>query len=275
MRGFYRSELFHGDENLVVQHQADNGCEAHTHDFFEFVLMAKGEAVHIVDGKSYRTRPGSVIFINFGQTHEIKSDGSEYYNVLISPDYIGSGLYRETAAVRELFSFVYGRGDGDQCVNFTGADVTRAITLVGELCRETTEKRESWEAASSDLLHLFLIMLLRHVRSEKNTVLPAKIDEILGWLRDHYAENPSLSEVSERFYYNDSYFSRMFKRFTGEGFNAYVNSLKIGEATELLENTSLSIEEIAENVGFADVKTFYAQFRKITGTTPGAFRPKK
>ena len=275
MRGFYRSELFHGDENLVVQHQADNGCEAHTHDFFEFVLMAKGEAVHIVDGKSYRTRPGSVIFINFGQTHEIKSDGSEYYNVLISPDYIGSGLYRETAAVRELFSFVYGRGDGDQCVNFTGADVTRAITLVGELCRETTEKRESWEAASSDLLHLFLIMLLRHVRSEKNAVLPAKIDEILGWLRDHYAENPSLSEVSERFYYNDSYFSRMFKRFTGEGFNAYVNSLKIGEATELLENTSLSIEEIAENVGFADVKTFYAQFRKITGTTPGAFRPKK
>ena len=275
MRGFYRSELFHGDENLVVQHQADNGCEAHTHDFFEFVLTAKGEAVHIVDGKSYRTRPGSVIFINFGQTHEIKSDGSEYYNVLISPDYIGSGLYRETAAVRELFSFVYGRGDGDQCVNFTGADVTRAITLVGELCRETTEKRESWEAASSDLLHLFLIMLLRHVRSEKNAVLPAKIDEILGWLRDHYAENPSLSEVSERFYYNDSYFSRMFKQFTGEGFNAYVNSLKIGEATELLENTSLSIEEIAENVGFADVKTFYAQFRKITGTTPGAFRPKK
>lgn len=275
MRGFYRSELFHGDENLVVQHQADNGCEAHTHDFFEFVLMAKGEAVHIVDGKSYRTRPGSVIFINFGQTHEIKSDGSEYYNVLISPDYIGSGLYRETAAVRELFSFVYGRGDGDQCVNFTGADVTRAITLVGELCRETTEKRESWEAASSDLLHLFLIMLLRHVRSEKNAVLPAKIDGILGWLREHYAENPSLSEVSERFYYNDSYFSRMFKRFTGEGFNAYVNSLKIGEATELLENTSLSIEEIAENVGFADVKTFYAQFRKITGTTPGAFRPKK
>lgn len=275
MKGFYRSEIFPGGENLVVQHETDRGCEPHTHDFFEFVLVVRGEAEHIVDGKSYRTRPGSVAFINFGQTHEVVSDETEYYNVLITPDCIGSGLYRETETMRELFSFVYERGDGDQYVNFTGADVTRAITLVGELYRETTEKRESWEAAASDLFHLFLIMLLRYVRGGKTVAPQSKIDEVLGWLRAHYAENPSLSEVSERFYYNDSYFSRLFKRFTGEGFNAYVNSLKIGEAAELLENTSLSVEAIAEKVGYADVKTFYTQFRKITGTTPGAFRPKK
>lgn len=275
MKGFYRNEVFPGGESLVVQHENDCGCEKHTHDFFEFVLVVKGEADHVVDGKVYRTRPGSVVFINFGQTHEVITTGTEYYNVLITPDYIGSGLYRETEAVRELFSFVYERGDGDQCVNFTGADIARATTLVTELYREVAEKRESWEAAASDLLHLFLIMLLRYVRGGKAAVSPAKTDEILGWLREHYAENPSLSEVSERFYYNDSYFSRMFKRFTGEGFNAYVNSLKIGEATELLENTSLSNEAIAEKVGYADVKTFYAQFRKVTGTTPGAFRPKK
>ncbi len=275
MKGFYRNEVFSGGESFVVQHETDRGCEKHTHDFFEFVLVVRGEAEHIVDDKVYRTRPGSVVFINFGQTHEIISDGTEYYNVLITPDYLGSGLYRETEAVRELFSFVYERGDGDQCVNFTGADIARANTLVTELYREVAEKRESWESAASDLLHLFLIMLLRYVRGDKATVPSAKTDEILGWLRAHYAENPSLTEVSERFYYNDSYFSRMFKRFTGEGFNAYVNSLKIGEATELLENTSLSNEAIAEKVGYADIKTFYAQFRKITGTTPGAFRPKK
>ena len=228
-----------------------------------------------MDGKSYRTRPGSVVFINFGQTHEIISDSTEYYNVLITPDYIGSGLRRETEAVRELFSFVYERGDGDQCVNFTGADIARATALVTELYREVTEKRESWEAAASDLLHLFLIMLLRYVRGGKAAAKPDKTADILAWLREHYAENPSLSEVSERFYYNDSYFSRMFKRFTGEGFNAYVNSLKINEATELLENSLLSVEEISARVGYADVKTFYAQFRKVTGTTPGAFRSKR
>ena len=275
MKGFYHSDIFPGGESLVVQHNSDCGCEKHTHDFFEFALVVKGEAEHIVDGKSYRTRPGSVVFINFGQTHEIISDSTEYYNVLITPDYIGSGLRRETKAVRELFSFVYERGDGDQCVNFTGADIARATALVTELYREVTEKRESWEAAASDLLHLFLIMLLRYVRGGKTAAKPDKTADILAWLREHYAENPSLSEVSERFYYNDSYFSRMFKRFTGEGFNAYVNSLKINEATALLENSLLSVEEISARVGYADVKTFYAQFRKVTGTTPGAFRSKR
>ena len=67
----------------------------------------------------------------------------------------------------------------------------------------------------------------------------------------------------------------MFKRFTGEGFNAYVNSLKVSEAVELLESTDLSAEEIAGMVGYADVKTFYARFKKSTGTTPGAFRRKR
>ena len=275
MKGFYRSKIFPGGENLVVQHETDNGCELHTHDFFEFVLVVRGEAEHIVDGKSYHTRPGSVVFINFGQTHKIVSQNTEYYNILITPDYIGSGLYRETEAVRELFSFVYEQGNCDQCVNFTGTDITKAISLINELYRETTEKQESWQAVASDLLHLFLIMLLRHVRSEKHAILHSQIDEVLDYIKDHYNENFSMAEVSEHFYYNDSYFSRLFKRFTGEGFNAYVNSLKIGEAMQLLENTSLSNEAIADKVGYADIKTFYTQFRKITGTTPGAFRPKK
>lgn len=67
----------------------------------------------------------------------------------------------------------------------------------------------------------------------------------------------------------------MFKKFTGEGFNAYVNSLKINEALELIESTSLSMEEISAKVGYKDTKTFYAQFKKLTGSTPGAFRKKQ
>lgn len=275
MEVLYKKDYFKPDEELVVQYLVNSSSPKHMHEFFEFAVITKGEAEHIVDGKSYRTRPGSVVFINFGQTHEIKTEGCEYYNILITPDYIGSGLYRETEAVKDLFSFVYERGDGDQCVNFSGADVIRITSLISELYREVTDKKEMYREAAGDLLHLILIMLLREVKTDRRSNAPEKVNEIIAWLKEHYKENPTLSEVCKKFYYNDSYFSRMFKRFTGEGFNAYVNSLKISEAVGLLENTDLSAEEIAEKVGYADVKTFYARFKKSTGTTPGAFRQKR
>ncbi len=275
MRVLYKKDYFKTDEDLVVQHLISCSSPRHMHEFFEFAVITKGEAEHIVDGKSYRTRPGSVVFINFGQSHEIKTDGCEYYNILISPGYIGSELYRETEAVKDLFSFVYERGDGDQCVNFSGADVTKITTLISELYREVTEKKEMYREASGNLLHLILIMLLREVKTDRRGNTSEKMNEIIAWLKEHYTENPTLSEVCKKFYYNDSYFSRMFKRFTGEGFNAYVNSLKVSEAVELLESTDLSAEEIAGRVGYADVKTFYARFKKTTGTTPGAFRRKR
>ena len=43
-------------------------------------------------------------------------------------------------------------------------------------------------------------------------------------------------------------------------------------AKKLLLNTNLSIEEIAETVGYQNMNFFYKKFRKRTGKTPGDFR---
>ena len=275
MKGFYRKELFAGGDTMTLQRGDNNVCEPHTHDFFEFVYVFKGEGQHVIDGKMYPVRKGSLLFINFGQTHSFDVDGNDYCNILLLPEYIGTGLARETEAVYDLFSLVLESGDGSQCVSFSGTEIEETENIVKMLFSEYQARLDGRKAAMSDLFHLLIIRALRKLRQTGGRQTADGMSGVLDWLKLHYAEKPTLAGVSERFFYNSSYFSRMFKKFTGEGFNAYVNSLKINEALELIESTALSMEEIAEKVGYKDTKTFYAQFKKLTGSTPGAFRKKQ
>lgn len=273
MKVFYPDKLFDGAETLTVQKQNETSCEIHTHEFFEFVYIVKGGGTHTVDGTAYPVGRGSMLFINFGQTHEFcMDDGAEYFNILLLPEYIGTGLKRETAAVYDLFALVLESGEKRQCVRFFGSDADDVQALVNMLYSEFRSHKERRRAAMSDLMHLIVLKILDAVREGKPDAPEPKIYEILDYLKENYALNPSLSEVGKRFYYNSSYFSRLFKRFTGTGFNAYLNSLKINEAIKLLKTTDMTVDAVSQAVGYSDAKTFYAQFRKFTGTTPSALR---
>lgn len=64
----------------------------------------------------------------------------------------------------------------------------------------------------------------------------------------------------------------MFKQKTGSGFKEYVISLRMEKAMELLKHTQLKLIDIAEKVGYQDVKHFTQVFRKRTNMTPTEYR---
>ncbi|UOK60917.1 helix-turn-helix transcriptional regulator [Paenibacillus sp. OVF10] len=53
---------------------------------------------------------------------------------------------------------------------------------------------------------------------------------------------------------------------------AYLTRVRTEKAMELLRGTTLSIEVIAEQVGYSSGSYFIKAFRSITGVTPGEFR---
>ena len=259
-------------------HPPHNGfmVPKHVHDgFLEFVYVVKGEGVHTINDMPYSARKGTLLFIGFGQTHQIESEGGEYYNILLRPEYLGVGMEYATDMMADLLSFVALSEQTGPCFRFSGNQIDRVESLIKMLYKETEEPREYSETATRNLLHLLLIHLLRKIKSPETPTSKDRLEEITDYLKEHYTEDLSLSSISERFFYNSSYFSRMFKKCTGEAFTSYVNSLRIRRAMELLEDETLSVDDIAGMVGFGDVKTFYSQFKRYTQTTPGAFRRAK
>lgn len=65
-----------------------------------------------------------------------------------------------------------------------------------------------------------------------------------------------------------SYFSTIFKKYTGETFVEALTKKRMHKSMELLRNTSLKVYEIAEKVGFSDPHYFAITFKKFTGMTP-------
>ena len=56
------------------------------HDFFEFVYVTKGEICNKIDGEEYLLTPGTLAFVDIGQTHEMNAhDEVNYINILFIP----------------------------------------------------------------------------------------------------------------------------------------------------------------------------------------------
>ncbi|WP_219839141.1 response regulator [Paenibacillus sp. R14(2021)] len=98
------------------------------------------------------------------------------------------------------------------------------------------------------------------------------IEVALQYLKAHYNEELSLEKVASVVFLNPIYFSQLFKQKTGQGYKDYVISLRIEQAKELLQQQSLKLAEIAERIGYGDVRHFTQVFRKKMNVTPTEYR---
>ena len=82
----------------------------------------------------------------------------------------------------------------------------------------------------------------------------------------------SLSMLSAEFGMSMSTLSREFQKNIGKGFLETLHQMRIEEARAEIENTELSLNQIAEAVGYTNVLTMTRAFKKYYGQTPGSFR---
>lgn len=103
--------------------------------------------------------------------------------------------------------------------------------------------------------------------ANKDTVLKQMID----FIRRNYSENLKLELLAEMFGYNSGYLGKLFKNYTGEYFNAFVDKVRVEKAKELLAQ-GLKVHQVASRVGYSNADYFHSKFRKYVGTSPSAYR---
>lgn len=105
------------------------------------------------------------------------------------------------------------------------------------------------------------------VSSEKQDIRKAK-----DYIEKHYRENLTLGVLAEKIHMNPYYFSSFFKKNAGENFKDYLNRVRLQHAVALLVSTDKKAYEIADEVGFSDVRSFTEVFARLYGETPGGYR---
>lgn len=98
------------------------------------------------------------------------------------------------------------------------------------------------------------------------------VEVALQYIKARYGAELSLEKVASVVYLNPAYFSQLFKQKTGQGFKEYITQLRLDHAMEMLGESELKVGDIAERVGYPDVRHFSQVFRKKLGSTPSEYR---
>ena len=98
--------------------------------------------------------------------------------------------------------------------------------------------------------------------------------EVMQYIEENFRD-PELTveKLCRAFGKSVPYFSKLFKGISGEGLLHYINTRRIQEAKILMKNNnSVSVNDVAEKVGFTNVNSFIRIFKKYEGITPGKYK---
>ena len=249
----------------------------HYHDYIELYYLYSGSRHYFINDKVHKVVAGELVTVCPYDIHATAaSEEREYERVLISFgrdffDSFGDGY------ASELFAFLT---EGSRVIRFTPKE---RAWIEGMLDYITDKGREFDMGADLFIKNsLACILLLLNKKTAREEDVPAKMSDgallvsrVSGYVNKNFAEQLTLSALSERFFVSPSYLSRLFGRITGTTLTEYINAVRIKEAKGLISSTTLSVAQVAERTGFSSLTHFERVFKKIARMTPIDFRKNK
>lgn len=111
---------------------------------------------------------------------------------------------------------------------------------------------------------------LEQKRSSKSSIL---VNSVIQRIQQNYADkNISLDSIAAAENMSPSYLGRVFRENTAKSVADYINEVRAAKAAELLHNSPMTVNEIADRVGFLSIGHFYTTFKKSFGMTPNDYR---
>lgn len=260
---FAKTSLLHLQEIGTLQALAPHTSSRFNLQSYLFFTVLSGSGVLIYDGKKYDLKKGDMVFIDCRKPYSHTTDSNlwslrwcHFYGPTLSfvyEKYVERGgrpTFRpeETAPFLSTLDSLYKLA--------SGSDYIRDMRINEELNKLCTLLMEqSWNP-------------------EEASTAPKKLSvvEVKEYLEQHYAEKITLDELSTRFFINKYYLTRVFKEQFGQSITAYLTSLRITHAKQLLRFSEKSVEEIGLECGLGQLHYFSRVFKEVEGVPPSVYR---
>ena len=249
--------------------------------YFSFVFVKDAYGKYKTDDLVFDTVPGTIYFTNPGHHKAFEwFSMKELYLITLSESFLKenvhpdifeefSFLLAETVRPRTLNPEVFSEFEDlyQQILKVYHASSPYKNRIIGNLFVVILLKIKEyfWEDynpiyegnRSSQIVKIFKNTLEKHYRDLANGTA-----QTLFQVQD-YARSQSL---------HPNYLSNVIKSKTGRSISAWITDKTISEAKSLLRNSSISVKEIAHQLGFSESAHFSTYFKKHTNLTPNAFR---
>ena len=240
-----------------LRHPIPRRLPCHSHELPFFGLLLDGLYGERYGRETKQFGPFSIMFRPAGIPHqdEIGPRGVRFFHIELRSDW------------KEQMASCSGNL-AHPCEDSQGG---KLVWLAMKLRRAIFGVAHADELCVDSLLAEAVAMASRLPIGEKRQS-PSWFARLLDKLQAEHCERLTLDELSREVRVHPVHLSRVFRRFKGEGIGEYVHRLRARSACGLLLNPEMTLADISLATGFSDQSHFTRAFRKITGTTPKAFR---
>ncbi|MDA6071464.1 helix-turn-helix domain-containing protein [Flavobacterium sp. AC] len=113
----------------------------------------------------------------------------------------------------------------------------------------------------------------KKIDSTEAEIFTQKLESVMNEKTLYKNPNLTLQDLSKEINISSHQLSQFLNNNLGKNFTSFVNEYRIKEACEIMiSNDKLTLESIGYDVGFNSKSTFFAAFKKHTGTTPSNYQ---
>ncbi len=256
--------------NKWIQVYGENINNLHFHNLIEIGYCHYGAGELVIEEDQYRFGAGMVSCIPANFLHVTKSDTHvrafwEY--LYISPADILKQQGKPMQETRNIIDAV------NRSAFFIKVEENPIfVTLIRAIFEEMQNKNAYYRECVGGLAYTLLYEIARfngrgNAQScGKNNSL--QLENAIEYVERNYPNNFKIADLANECHMSETHFRRVFQEKMNMTPVEYVNFVRIKKACELIDKTDISMEDVAEKVGFITPSTFNRNFRRIIGTSP-------
>lgn len=249
---------------------------AHEHNFFEIYVYLKGSIRLAVENKVFDVKRGDIIVIPPFCIHQLlpihRDRAYERAYLYVSIPCLKSLQFNEYTLLQPLL-----HASEEKRYHFHIANEAEYNSILNAIDILHASKQKDYygkeQLNRSALLQLLTLLnkhILQDLNPRENSSVNPVIEEILGYINEHYNEYLTLDFLADRFFINKYTLTKLFKKHTALTIHNYILLKRISLAKQKMMEGVLPSKVYLET-GFSDYSTFYRAFLKSENISPKEF----
>ncbi len=243
----------------------------HWHEHLELLALTRGSMTAWINDTSYEVSKGDVLVISPEDIHNTHTHADCEYHLLQIPP---AHLKRISSDWEYIHFHEYIKASQNP-----SAVSSQCFELLQEMKFLRDEPKPGSQLMILSLLYRLLYLLytgesemISPERFTKNRRDYKRIQSSMDYVKDHFRQEITLSDAAAELGLTTEYFSRLFKKYTGQTFMTYVGQIRMIHFYQDLISMDDSINELMLQNGIRNYKVFSREFKKEYGKTPGQVR---